>query len=89
MHADPQKIPSIIVSAVLFFLIFSLIVLSYSAARLSETGFLRKLILEAAAPVENANQTYRLRDSTTVWKRYLFLVGIERKTGVCSTKTPC
>ena len=70
----PHKYHSPVVAAVL--LIISLAVISYSASRLSETGFLRKMVLEAAAPVEDAvNVSLRgLHDS---WKRYLFLVGME------------
>jgi rod shape-determining protein MreC len=62
------------VAAVL--LIISLAVISYSASRLAETGFLRKMVLEVAAPAENAINVLLkgLRDS---WKRYIFLVGIE------------
>ena len=70
----PHKYHSPVVAAVL--LIISLAVISYSASRLSETGFLRKMVLEAAAPVEDAvNVSLKgLHDS---WKRYLFLVGME------------
>jgi len=70
----PRKYHSLIVAAVL--LIFSLAVLSYSAARLSETGFLRKTVLEAAAPVEDA-VNISLKGLNDAWKRYLFLVGLE------------
>jgi rod shape-determining protein MreC len=70
----PRKYHSIVVAAAL--LIFSLIVLSYSAARLTETGFLRKMILEVAAPFEDAINI-SLKSLHDVWKRYLFLVGIE------------
>jgi len=70
----PRKYHSLIVAAVL--LIFSLAVLSYSAARLSETGFLRKVVLEAAAPVEDAVNV-SLNGLHDAWKRYLFLVGLE------------
>ena len=70
----PRKYHSLIVAAVL--LIFSLAVLSYSATRMSQTGFLRKTVLEAAAPIENAfnSSINGLRDA---WTRYLFLVGLE------------
>jgi rod shape-determining protein MreC len=70
----PHKYHPPVVAAVL--LIISLAVISYSASRLSETGFLRKMVLEAAAPVEDAvNVSLKgLHDS---WKRYLFLVGLE------------
>jgi rod shape-determining protein MreC len=70
----PRKYHSLLVAAVL--LILSLAVLSYSAARLSETGFLRKTVLEAAAPVEDAINI-SLKGLHDAWKRYLFLVGLE------------
>jgi rod shape-determining protein MreC len=70
----PRKYHSLIVAAVL--LIFSLAVLSYSATRISETGFLRKIVLEAAAPVEDAINV-SLNGLHDAWKRYLFLIGME------------
>ena len=69
----PRKYQSIVVAAAL--LIFALIVLSYSAARLTETGFLRKMILEVAAPFEDAINI-SLKSLHDVWKRYLFLVDL-------------
>ncbi|MHB8772849.1 MAG: rod shape-determining protein MreC [Syntrophales bacterium] len=72
----PRKYQSIAVAAVL--LIVSLIILSYSAVRLSETGFLRKVVLEVAAPVERAINI-SLKGLHDVWKRYLFLVGLEEE----------
>jgi rod shape-determining protein MreC len=73
----PRKYQSIAVAAVL--LIISLTVLSFSAIRLSETGFLRKMVLEAAAPVEDTINI-SLQNLHDVWKRYLFLVGLEDET---------
>jgi rod shape-determining protein MreC len=70
----PRKYQSIAVAAVL--LIIALTVLSFSAIRLSETGFLRKMVLEAAAPVEDTINI-SLKNLHDVWKRYLFLVGLE------------
>ena len=70
----PRKYQSIAVAAVL--LIISLTVLSFSAIRLSETEFLRKMVLEAAAPVEDTINI-SLQNLHDVWKRYLFLVGLE------------
>ncbi len=70
----PHKYHSPFVAAVL--LIISLAVISYSVSHVSETGVLRKMVLEAAAPVEDAITVSlkRLHDS---WKRYMFLVGME------------
>jgi rod shape-determining protein MreC len=69
----PRKYQSLIVAAVL--LVLSLAVLSYSATRLSETGFLRKMVLEAAAPVEDAVNVL-LNGLHDAWKRYIFLIGM-------------
>ncbi|MDA8125803.1 MAG: rod shape-determining protein MreC [Deltaproteobacteria bacterium] len=70
----PRKYHSLVVAALL--LLIALAVLSYSATRISETGLLRKLVLEAAAPVEGAINV-SLNNLHDVWKRYLFLVGLE------------
>ena len=70
----PRKYQSIAVAAVL--LIISLTVLSYGTARLSDTGFLRKIILGAAAPVQDAINI-PLQSLHDGWKKYLFLVGLE------------
>ena len=70
----PHKYHPPVVAAVL--LIITLAVISYSASRLSETGFLRKMVLEAAAPVEDAVNV-SLKGLYDSWKRYLFLVGME------------
>lgn len=70
----PRKYRSIAVAAAL--LIVSLGLLSYSAVRLTETGLFRKIVLEAAAPVEHAINT-ALGSLHDAWKRYLFLVGLE------------
>jgi rod shape-determining protein MreC len=70
----PRKYHSLIVAAVL--LIFSLAILCYGATRLSETGFLRKMVLEVAAPIEDAVNV-SLNGLHDAWNRYLFLIGIE------------
>ncbi len=70
----PHKYQSPFVAAVL--LIISLAVISYSASRLAETGFLRKMVLEVASPAENAINVL-LKGLHDSWKRYIFLVGIE------------
>ena len=70
----PRKYQSIVVAAIL--LIVSLTILSYSAIRLSETGLLRKMVLETAAPIEDAINI-SLKSLHDAWKRYLFLVGLE------------
>jgi len=72
----PRKYQSVVVAAIL--LLISLTILSYSAVRLSETGLLRKLVLETAAPVEDAINI-SLKSMHDAWKRYLFLVGLEEE----------
>ena len=72
----PRKYQSIVVATIL--LIVSLTVLSYSAVRLSETGFLRKMVLETAAPIEDAINI-SVKSLLDAWKRYLFLVGLEEE----------
>jgi rod shape-determining protein MreC len=72
----PRRYQSIVVAAIL--LIVSLTILSYSAVRLSETGFLRKMVLEIAAPIEDAINI-SLKSLLDAWKRYLFLVGLEEE----------
>ena len=72
----PRRYQSIVVATIL--LIVSLTILSYSAVRLSETGFLRKMVLEAAAPIEDAINI-SLKSLLDAWKRYLFLVGLEEE----------
>lgn len=70
----PRKYQSITIATVL--LLTALVVLTYSALRLSETGLLRKIVLETAAPLEDAINI-PLKSLHEVWKRYLFLVGLE------------
>jgi rod shape-determining protein MreC len=67
----PTKYRTITVAIVL--LLVSLSILTYSAARLSETGLLRKMVLEIAAPVEDAINL-SLKSLHDAWNRYLFLV---------------
>lgn len=70
----PKKFFSIAVASVL--IVLSLVILSFNLQRPVETGFFRKLVMELAAPMESAisGSIEGIRD---VWKRYLFLVGLE------------
>lgn len=70
----PRKYPSIAVAVLL--LLVCLFVIYFSAGRMTETGVLRKIVLEMAHPLENGVTT-SLKGLKDVWKRYLFLVGIE------------
>jgi rod shape-determining protein MreC len=69
----PKKNQPIIVVSI--FIVFSLIILSLSVNRPFENSFIRKLILEAAYPLENGitGTLITVRDA---WKRYIFLIGL-------------
>lgn len=72
----PKRYHAIAVVVVL--LVASLAILTYSAVSVSETGFLRKVVLEAASPVQAAIST-SLAGLRKAWQRYLFLVGLEEE----------
>jgi len=57
--------------------VISLIMLSYNVVHPSvKTGFIRKLVLELAVPIERAVNV-PVQTLNNSWKRYLFLVGLE------------
>ncbi len=60
---------------VILLIVFSIILLIFSAKMPSDTGYLRKLILDVAAPIERLIRM-PLDKTITVWNRYLFLVGL-------------
>jgi len=70
----PKKYHPIIIACLL--VIISLVILSYSVKQPTKVGFFRELVLETAAPVTGMI-TDAFRDLTGVWKRYIFLVGLE------------
>jgi rod shape-determining protein MreC len=72
----PKKYQTVAIASIL--VVASLIILSISIHRPGETGFFKKLVLEAASPLIGVvNSTvYTVRD---VWKRYIFLVGLEQE----------
>jgi rod shape-determining protein MreC len=72
----PKKYGAIAVAALL--ILTSLIILSYSAKQTSDTGFLRRLVLEASRPVKILTQGM-FRALNENWERYLFLVGLEEE----------
>ena len=57
-------------------LITSLAIISYSASKLTETGFLRKIAFEIAAPFTDV-VNISIQGLTDFWKRYLLLVELE------------
>ncbi|MCX5835416.1 MAG: rod shape-determining protein MreC [Deltaproteobacteria bacterium] len=71
-----KKHQTIIIACIL--LVISLIVLSYSVKQPSEAGLFRKMVLEMAAPLVSAINI-PINEVSTVWKRYLFLVGLEEE----------
>src|SRR4030043_1058056 len=63
---------------VVFLLIAALVMLSYNVKYDTGGGFFRKIILEAAAPAENA-LSFSIKSTSNAWQRYIFLVGLEEK----------
>jgi rod shape-determining protein MreC len=56
----------------------ALIILSFNFKRESSTGFIRKTVLESAAPLQNAlNASFK--SVSDAWYRYIALVGLEQK----------
>jgi len=60
---------------VILVIVFSVILLTLSMRMSSDTGFVRKFILDVAAPIERLIRM-PLDKTITVWNRYLFLVGL-------------
>ena len=59
--------------------VISLVMLSYNIVNPSEEkGFVRKLVLELAVPIETAVNV-PVRTLNDLWKRYLFLIGLEKE----------
>lgn len=63
---------------VILLLIAALVVLSYNLKQKSSAGLVTKVILEIAAPVQNALNA-SVKSVSDAWYRYLFLVGIEEE----------
>lgn len=74
----PKKYQPIIIACLL--VIISLVILSYSVKQPTHVGFVRQLVLETAAPLANMI-TASFKDVAGVWKRYIFLVGLEDENG--------
>ncbi len=72
-----KKHRSLISAAIL--VVISLVMLSYHVVNPSvEPGFLRKLVLDLAVPIERV-VNMPVQALGNMWKRYLFLVGMERE----------
>ena len=74
----PKKHQPLIIACLL--VIISLVILSYSVKQPTRVGFFRELILETAAPLASMI-TVSFKDLAGVWKRYIFLVGLEDENG--------
>ncbi|SEM27990.1 rod shape-determining protein MreC [Syntrophus gentianae] len=67
-----------LISAIIL-VVISLVMLSYHVVNPAvEPGFLRKLVLDLAVPIERA-VNMPVQALGNMWKRYLFLVGLERE----------
>ena len=78
-----KKYRSVAVATVL--IIFSLFILSFNLKQPHETGIVRKIILETAAPFENSIDSV-LSGIREAWKRYIFLVGLEDENRLLKRK---
>jgi rod shape-determining protein MreC len=59
-------------------LIIALVILSYNVKYDTGGGFFRKIILEAAAPAQNA-LSLSIKGISNAWQRYILLVGIKEE----------
>ncbi len=75
----PKKYHTVAIASIL--IIASLIILSISINRPGETGFFRKLVLEVSSPLVNVINA-SIDGVRGVWKRYIFLVGLEEENRV-------
>ncbi|MDD2672108.1 MAG: rod shape-determining protein MreC [Syntrophales bacterium] len=70
----PKKYHAVTIASIL--IVLSLVILSFNLKRPDEVGFVRKLVMEVAAPIESLI-TGTFEGIRGVWKRYIFLVGVE------------
>ncbi len=75
----PKKYQTIGVASVL--VVASLVILSVSLHSPGETYFFRKIVLEISSPAVDAINT-SIEGVRNVWKRYLFLVGLEEENRI-------
>lgn len=75
-NAIPKKYQLIIIVFTLIIVLLSLTFHSVKSS--SETGIFKKLVLEIAAPLMDVINT-SFEELTKVWKRYIFLVGLEEE----------
>lgn len=66
-------------------LFISLIMLSYNLKHETDKGFFRKIVLEAAAPVQKV-LSVSVKSVSDAWMRYIFLVGLEEENKILKKK---
>ncbi|MEA1971078.1 MAG: rod shape-determining protein MreC [Thermodesulfobacteriota bacterium] len=81
--ASPKKHYTVIVVVVL--VVISLTIFSLNFKSPARMSFFRKIVLEAVVPLEGAVDS-AFSSVTGVWKRYVLLVGLERKNRDLETK---
>jgi rod shape-determining protein MreC len=74
---------TVIFIAVLLFI--SLIMLSYNLKHETDKSFFRKIVLEAAAPVQRGLSVF-VKSVSDAWMRYIFLVGLEEENKILKKK---
>ncbi len=79
----PKKYRIFTVAAILF--AAALLMLIYNLKRTSEPGILRKMSLEMVSPLENLINM-PLKSLEDVWKRYIFLIGMEAENRLLKEK---
>lgn len=72
----PKKYWTIAIASLL--ILMALVMISRNAKQTSETGFMRKLVLETAWPLESIKNR-SLKAIKESWDRYLFLIGLEEE----------
>jgi len=73
---SPGKYQTITIASIL--LIASIIILSFNLKQLGGPGFIRRLVLETAAPLENIINS-SMGGISGIWRRYIFFVGLEEE----------
>jgi rod shape-determining protein MreC len=74
---------TVIFIAVLLFI--SLIMLSYNLKHETDKSFFRKIVLEAAAPVQRGLSVF-VKSVSDAWMRYIFLVGLDEENKILKKK---
>lgn len=70
---------------IVLLLFISLIMLSYNLKHETDTSFFRKIVLEAATPVQKV-LSVSVKSVSDAWMRYIFLVGLEEENKILKKK---